>query len=227
MSKNKIYLIFALFFLILAGFSIKKIVVFFIKPNKVYLSVKNIDTAQKILVSEKGILEFPDSSKKVIKNHYVASLMFKEKDGKLNISGTYTGKIDKKLQSIVKSHDIDFSLNFDNKVSFCPNNFSPLYPVSVKRLLYFFPKKHLFEGKLWKGYFCNGKLTCSYKIFKITKKDVKMGFRCSGSINNNRLVIFSTAKFDLYRRLFKKFNLNLMTFSKKIATTWIFDEKSF
>jgi len=77
MTRNKTYLVFVLFFLILSGISLKKIFISVFQSKKIYLSIKNTNTAQKYLISEIGVLEFNSKSKKIIKNNYSASLIFK------------------------------------------------------------------------------------------------------------------------------------------------------
>ena len=139
-------------------------------------------------VIETGRVKFNSGNELIFENEYKSTEAVTKSGSKLTVTGKYDGKIDPKLKPHLKKDNYYIEVDPTESGFDISSKFSVLYPVALRRFIYFMPVKNLFDNKKWEIVTKNQEFTCSYQLFLKTDKNF-ISIICSGVIGNSNVAM--------------------------------------
>ncbi len=175
-------------------------------------------------VKEQGELSYPDGKKLKLDNAYRLTGRVRKFGDNLEIRGKVTGKLDRKIEPLIPSKAFSLRMDLSSTRDFCPRTLSVIYPASMRRLFYFMPKGHLFEGKKWSGSFCGGNLSCRYRVERIENTTAVIDMNCDGRHLEQDIFMSGDLRLDIESSIFEELSAEIGVAAKTIHSNWKFHE---
>ncbi len=192
----------------------------FISDNNSKLRI-SLSGSAKYQVLERGEIHYSDSKNVKIKNEYEVIMNVHPKDDVFIISGEISNIKAPVLLPFVKSNS--FYVVTDN--NYCPSKTSFIYPSEIRKLNYYITDKEVFEGKIWKNYFCNGSFSCEYEIEKVNDNNVEIYTRCDGTASEKEISMISHLIFSRTRKIFTALDMDISVKTGNIKSDWHFSDR--
>jgi len=178
---------------------------------------------QTLQVVEKGNINFVSGNTLEIMNDYKTEENLSRVESFITINGKIDGRIDPVLVPLFNSRKYLTEVNTADIENACSPDFNPLYPVAIRRLIYFMPESALFDGQKWEINTCHGKLRCNYALsFKNKKASVEI--LCSGSIQNSEIAISGNLAVNKKLNGFDSVMLEITSSSPELVSNWILED---
>ena len=180
-------------------------------------------SVNKKTVVELGKVKFVSGNELIFENRYKSTETVTKRGSKLTVTGKYEGKIDPKLKPHLKKDSYYIEIDPTESGFDISSDFSVLYPVALRRFLYFMPVKNLFDDKKWEIVTKNQEFICSYQLFLKVEKDY-ISITCSGVIGNSNAAM--TGEIVLNKELngFKSTELEITAEDTFQVSNWKFHE---
>lgn len=178
------------------------------------------DGSAKYQVIEHGKIHYSDNKTVKIKNEYEVIMNVHPKDDTFVISGETANIKSPVLLPFVKANS--FYIVTDK--NYCPSKTSFIYPSEIRRLNYYITDNEIFEGKMWKNYFCKGTFSCEYTVEKIDTKNVDISVSCDGTTNKKDILMISSLVYSKSRNIFTNLEMDVSVKSGNIKSEWHFSD---
>lgn len=174
-------------------------------------------------VVETGKVTFKAGNKLEFKNNYESVETVTKNGSKLTVAGKYDGKIDQKLKPYLKEKSYSIEINTTGSGFDISSKFSVLYPVTLRRFLYFMPVGNLFDNKKWEISTKDQAFICSYELFLKAQKNY-VTIVCSGSIGSSTAAVTGEIVLNSGLNGFKFTELEVTTEDRFHISSWKFIE---
>ena len=173
-------------------------------------------------VEETGGITYRNGRTLSLKNIYKVREKRNLSNQILTIEGKTEGEFDPLVKSLMKNDT--YLQKIDLSASYCPADFVPHYPSSLRNFIYFMPRNPLFDGQKWELVSCGGKFSCSYSVsMKDTENPVDIS--CSGYIGETKTALSGTAVINGNLDGFSQIKMEMVTENKELTSIWNFYEE--
>lgn len=139
-------------------------------------------------VVETGTVRHITGEEQTFNNRYKSVENVTKNGSVLTITGKYEGEIDPAIKPFLKNNTYYIELSTADSGFDISSKLSALYPVALKRFLYFMPAKSIFDNKKWKVVTKSGQFSCDYQLFLKNDKDF-ISILCSGALGDNSVAM--------------------------------------
>lgn len=174
-------------------------------------------------VNEQGSIHFPSGKKLTLYNDYETSIHYSRTNMQLTLRTDSKGTFDPALEILKPHHNVLVTINrHPDEQDFCPHSISPLYPLSLRRLLYILPTD-LKPNQHIRRKVCS-RYNCQWKSEEINDT-LHIEIYCEATTENHLSVIFSTTLlFTQNAPFYAVAHGNISVESPDISSTWQFSE---
>lgn len=176
-------------------------------------------------VTEEGKVKFKSGKELNFKNHYTSKESVTKSGTKLTVTGKYKGEIDPKLKPHIKESSYYIEIDTTGSGIDISSKFSALYPVALRRFLYFMPIGNLFDNKKWEIVTKDQAFSCSYQLFLKTQKNY-VTLICSGLIGNSSAAMTGQIILNDQLNGFQSTSLDITVEDPGQISSWEFTEIS-
>jgi hypothetical protein len=170
-------------------------------------------------VVETGTIKYTTGEELTINNKYNSVENITKNGSELTITGKYEGEIDPKIKSFLKKSTYYIELDTADSGFDISSKFSALYPVVLKRFLYFMPAKRIFDNKQWKVATKNEEFSCSYQLFLKSDKNF-ISILCSGTIGDNNVAMTGDLVLNKSFNGYQSTELEITAENKYLVSDW-------
>lgn len=172
-------------------------------------------------VYEKGKVTFSSGRVLDVKNEYKVEEKISRDGSVITVHGRIDGNIDPVLSPIFNSRNYFTEIDLADVESACSAGFNPLYPVALRRLIYFMPEAELFDGQVWELNTCKGKFHCSY-VLRFSDKKASVEILCSGSIGDSDVAVSGNLTVNKKLNGFDTVTLEITSSAPELVSVWTF-----
>ena len=170
-------------------------------------------------IHEKGKISYPSGKVVEIKNEYSTEEKISRDGSVITVHGRIDGNIDPVLTPIFNSRNYFTEIDLSDIDCACSAGFNPIYPVAVRRLVYFIPETELFDGQVREINTCKGKLSCIYTLKFIDKKAFAE-LLCSGSMGDSEVAVSGIIGINKKLSGFDSINLEITASAPELVSSW-------
>ncbi|MBR6243965.1 hypothetical protein IKR20_00150 [bacterium] len=189
------------------------------QDSRLSFSFQTADQIKKEVI-EDGKINYKDGRSITLKNSYNSLESRNVSDDKIILKGTVNGRIDEALKPFIggSSYTSEIDLG-DTKI----DDFNPLYPVALRKLLYFMPKTELFDQKKWVIKAAGSEFPCSYTL-SFSESSPSVGVQCSGKIKGSSVIMTGAIGLNASLSGFTKATLEISAENENLLSNWKFSE---
>lgn len=176
-----------------------------------------------VKVAEKGIIKFVSGRQLEIKNDLSVTENITRNDSEITIQGKIDGQLDPVLVPLFNSSKYLTEIDLSDIESACSTNFNPLYPVGLRRLIFFMPDSALFDKQKWEINTCKRKLNCSYTL-SIVEERTNVDMLCSGLIQESEIAMTGHLAVNSKRNGFDSVFLDITSSNSELVSSWTFED---
>lgn len=180
--------------------------------------------ALRYTINEQGTIIFPSKKEMKLYNDYKADITFTTINKELSLKTTLTGSFDPLLEILHPNYDFLTTMNRGHDgCEFCPNTISPIYPFSLRRLIYILPtglkpNQHI-RKRICSDY------DCLWKSEEVVDT-LHVSLHCEATTSNHFSVVFSTHFiFSQQQNTYTSMHGVISVESPDISSVWEFSER--
>jgi len=177
----------------------------------------------KKVVIETGKIKYKTGEELAFNNKYNSVENVTKNGSVLTITGKYEGEIDPKIKPYLKNNTYYIELNTADSGFDISSKFSALYPVALKRFLYFMPAKSIFDNKRWKVVTKSEEFSCSYQLFLKNDKNF-ISILCSGVLGDNSIAMAGDIVLNKGFNGYQSTELEITVENQFLVSNWQFRE---
>lgn len=174
-------------------------------------------------VIETGTVKYITGEELIFNDKYKSVENITKNGSVLTITGKYEGKIDPSLEPFLKNNTYYIELNTADSGFDISSKLSALYPVALKRFLYFMPAKSIFDNKKWKVVTKNEEFSCSYQLFLKNDKNF-ISILCSGVLGDNSVAMTGDIILNKSFNGYQSTELEITVENQFLVSNWQFQE---
>jgi hypothetical protein len=178
---------------------------------------------QTLQVVEKGNIKYVSGGSLEIMNNYKTEENLSRIDSFITIQGKIDGRIDPVLAPLFNTKKYLTEIDVSDIEGACSPDFNPLYPVAIRRLIYFMPEGAIFDGQIWEINTCRAKFRCSYTLLLKNKK-ASVEMLCSGNIHNSEVAMSGNLAVNEKLNGFDSVTLEITSSSPELVSNWVFQD---
>lgn len=179
---------------------------------------------QVLNVHEKGRISYVSGRILDLKNEYEVEKKINREESVITVHGRIDGSIDPVLAPVFNSRNYLTEIDLSDVESACSAGFNPLYPVALRRLIYFMPEAELFDGQVWELNTCKGKFNCSYML-KLTDEKASVEILCSGGIGDSDVAVSGDLAVNKKLNGFDSVDLEITSSTPELVSVWTFSDR--
>lgn len=179
---------------------------------------------QSKIVEEVGKIEYKSSETIEIENSYAVNETVERSGSTISVTGELSGDIDPLLAAFQKNRSYSSSFDIKDINSICERPFNPLYPVILRRLVYYMPKNILFNGQKWVLSACNGDFLCDYSLH-MKKKLPEVFYFCSGTLDEYSVALSGEIIFNSKYSRVASSKTEITVDTDNYVSTWILKDR--
>ena len=187
--------------------------------SRLSFSFRSADQIKKEVI-EDGKINYKDGRSITLRNSYNSLESRNVSNDKIILKGTVNGSIDETLKPFIGGSSYTSEIDLGNTKI---DDFNPLYPVALRKLLYFMPKTELFDQKKWVIKAAGGEFPCSYTL-TLNGSSPSVTIQCSGKIKDSSVIMTGNIGLNASLSGFKNTTLEISAENANLSSDWKFSE---
>lgn len=190
------------------------------QDSRPLFSFQSADSIKKEVLEE-GKISYKNGRSLDLKNSYNSLESRTNNNNRITLKGKISGTLDENLKPFIEGDSYTSEIDPGSAVI---DGFNPLYPVALRKLLYFMPQTGLFDQKKWEINAAGGEFPCSYTL-SLGDAVRSVALQCSGRIGESSVIVTGNIGLNASFSGFTQTDLDISVENGLLSSNWRLSER--